>query len=233
MRHGPITVFVKPDVTNGLDVLLRKYADMLSKLRRTSQAKDDTFDRLKFYLSDYCDEPSIRSCSTFSDVIDILIDKLKIYIFNIETLTASCDHFAVECSEMKVCVEKYKHHLNDFLSKTSVKEFMGTLETEITNHSVVEPVTLKLDESKIDNTLKTLKKFVHHFFGNCSKALAHSDTSEGCVCITWLVPTSLVPTLRTMVKKHSQDLASQGVLELVIGLRIVPNEGLCKFEFAH
>ena len=232
MRHGPIKVFVKPDVPKGLNVLLQKYAEMLSKLRKTSQAKDDTFNQLKFYLSDYCDERSIRNCSTLSDVIDILIDELKIYIFNIETLTASCNQFAVECSEMKVCVENYKFHLDDFLSNASVKEFMGALETEITNHNIVEPVTLKLDESKIDNTLKTLKKLVYHFFGNCSKALAHSDTGEGCVCITWLVPTSLVPTLKTRAKKLSREnLASQGVLELVIGLRIVPNEGLYKFEF--
>ena len=236
MRHGPIKVFVKPDVPKGLNVLLQKYAEMLLVLRSISQAKD-TFHKLKLYLSDYCDELSIRDCSTLSDVIDILIEKLKIYIFNIETLSAvtSCDYFA-KCSEMKACVEKYKQHLDDFLSKTSVKEFMGALETEITNHSVVEPVTLKLNETKIDDTLKTLKKLVYHFFGNCSKALAHSDTGEGCVRITWLIPTSLVPTLKTiMVKKCSQEyFASQGVLELVIGLRIAPNEGLGKVcEFTH
>ena len=235
MRHGPITVFVKPDVPKGLNVLLQKYAEMLLVLRSTSQAKN-TFHKLKVYLSDYCEERSIRDCSTLSDVVDILIEKLKIYIFNIETLSAvaSCDYFAIECSEMKACVEKYKHHLDEFLSKESVKEFMGTLETEITNHSIVEPVTLKLNETKIDDTLKTLRKLVYHFFGNCSKALAHSDTGEGCVCITWLVPTSLVPTLKTMAKKHSQEyLASQGVLELVIGLRIIPNEGLYNFKFTY
>ena len=235
MRHGPITVFVKPDVPEGLNTLLQKYTEMLLVLRSTSQAKD-TFHKLKLFLSDYCGERSIRNCSTLSDVIDILIEELKIYIFNIETLSAvaSCDYFAKNCSEIKACVETYKHHLNDFLSETYVKEFKGNLETEITNHSIVEPVTLKLNETKIDDTLKTLKKLVYHFFGNCSKALAHSDTGEGCVCITWLVPTSLVPTLKTMAKKHSQEyLASQGVLELVIGLRIAPNEGLYKFKFTH
>ena len=226
MQHGAIKVFVKPDVPEGLNILLRKYADMLHELRSTSQAKE-TFHSLKVYISDYCDEPSIRNCSTLSDVIDILIDKLLIYIFNIETLTAICDHIAVKCSKIKVCVEKYKYHLHDFLSKTSVKEFIGTLKTEITNHSVVESVTLKLDESKIDSTLKALKKLVYHFFGNCSKALAHSNTVEGCVCITWLVPTSLIPTLKAMAKEHFQKyLASQGVLKLVIGPQVVPNEGL-------
>ena len=235
MRHGPITVFVKPDVPEGLNTLLQKYTEMLLVLRSTSQAKD-TFHKLKLFLSDYCGEWSIRDCSTLSDIVDILIEKLKIYIFNIETLSAvaSCDYFATKCSEIKVCVETYKHHLDDFLSKASVKEFMGTLETEITNHSIVEPVTLKLNETKIDDTLKTLKRLVYHFFGNCSKALAHSDTGEGCVCITWLVPASLVPTLKTRAKKLSQEyLTSQGVLELVIGLRIAPNEGLHNYINSH
>ena len=67
----------------------------------------------------------------------------------------------------------------------------------------MEEITFKLDESINSNILRELKKLVHHFFG---RALIHCKTGSGCVCITWLVPVSLVPTLRTMARRHSQDL---------------------------
>ena len=52
------------------------------------------------------------------------------------------------------------------------------------------------------------------------------------MCVTWIVPASLVSTLKAKAQQLSSEyLASRGVLELVIGLRIAPNEGLCHVLF--
>ena len=41
------------------------------------------------------------------------------------------------------------------------------------------------------------------------------------LCVTWIVPASLVSTLKAKAQQLSSEyLASRGVLELVIGLRI-------------
>ena len=223
MEHGPVKVIVKPDVPESLLSLMRSYADMLLVLR-TTELPEDKFRCLKYFLSDFCDEKSIRHCSTVCDIVDLLKEHLKIYMFNIDTLNVSCEHFC--SSDVTGCVQQYRQQLDDFLSDTSVNEFKGTLETQITDCSKVESVTLKLDKARAENTLKALKNLVCHFLGNAEKTLIHCKTSSGCVCVTWIVPKLLVPILRDKAEQLSPEyLASKGVLELVIGLRIVPNEG--------
>ena len=214
MQHGPVQVFVKPDVPNALLFLMEQYADMLVVLR-ISELPTTSFLKLKMFLSGYCNEILFRQCSDLCAVVDILVGKLKIYLFNIDTLNASCKYFD---DTIKHSVQEYKQHLNNFLSNTTVKEFMNTLQTKVVDCTGIESITLKLDESRVDDTLKALNMFLYHFFGNCSKALNHYDTGPGCVCITWLVSMSLVPTLRAMAEQHTlKYLVSQGILELVIG----------------
>ena len=223
MEHGPIQVLVNPAVPEGLFPLMVEYADMLVTLRNTKLAHTK-FCRLKSFLSEFCDDELFEKCSSITEVVKHLKDKLKISIFNIDTLTACCKHFV--SSAVNESIQKYKELLKSFLSNTSVKEFQCSLQTKITSLDSVESVTLKLDETRSDDTLNALKKLVYHFFGNSCKTLIHCETRPGCVCVTWLVPMSLVPTLRIMAQQHSQQyLVNQGVLELVIGLRIVPNEG--------
>ena len=224
MQHGPIRVFVKPDVPEGLLPLMEKYADMLLVLR-TTKLSSDNLRCVKLFLSDFCDEKSLRQCVTLCDVIDVLIEQLKIYIFNIESLDVSCKHFN---TKIKESVQKYKQDLNKFLSNTSVKEFKNALQTQILDASKVESVVLKLYEIKSEDTLRNLKKLAYHFFGISSKALVQCEVGPGCVRITWLVPVSLVPTLRAMAERLSQDfLTRQGVLQLVIGYwQIIPDQGL-------
>ena len=224
IEHGPVRVHVKPDVPDSLLSLMRSYANMLLVLR-TTEVPQNKFYRLKIFLSDFCDEKSIRHCSTVCDVIDVLKEHLKIYMFNIDTLNVSYDYF---CSpDVTDSLQQYRQQLNEFLSKNSVNDVKGTLETEIADSSKVESVTLKLDESRTENTLKELKRLVYHFLGNIHKALIPCEIRTGCVCVTWAIPISLVPILRKRVEQISpEDLASEGVLELVVGLRVAPNEGL-------
>ena len=192
---------------------------------RTTKLRGDGFLKIKLFLSDYCDEMSIRKCSNMIEVIDFLTKELKIHMFNIETLSGSCSLF--KSRKVERSVQQYKHHLDEFLSSTKVKEFKHALDTQVDDYSKVESITLKLDEPRSDDTFKALKKLAYHIFGVSSKAMVYRDTHPGCICVTWVVPVSLVPTLRAKARQHSHVyLASQGVLELVIGLRIAPNEGM-------
>ena len=220
---------VKPDVPESLLSLMTSYADMLLVLRRTKLSVDK-FDDLKYFLSDFCNDTVIRQCSTLDDVIDLLKEHLKIYIFNIDALRVSCKHFS--SSEVDTSLQQYIQKLNHFFSNTSIIELMGILETEIVDSSEVETVTLKLKESRINDTLEALRKLIYHFFGNHHKVLIHCGAGKGCVRVTWVVPTSLVFILREKAEQLSPEyLASKGVLELVIGLRIAPNEGLYSIAY--
>ena len=196
---------------------------MLVEFRKIKLRKAKFLDLTRF-LSVFCDEESIQQCNTTDQVICSLQRNLKIYIFNIEALEASCDHF--HSSTVKTMLGQYRKQLEDFLSNCSVKEFKGVLKTEIHDSSKVETVTVKLEESITKYTLEGLRKLIYHFFGVLCKVLIHCGTDEGCVRVTWIVPTSLVSILREKAEQLSSEyLASKGVLELVIGLRIAPNEG--------
>ena len=227
--HGPIKVVVEPDIPKKLLALMEEYSDMLVVLQTAILSELD-LERLKLFLSGYCDESSLEDCPSPKEIVKQLIAKLRIFIFNIDTLTACCKYFRND--EVSQSMQQYKEHLNMFLSTTSVKEFQSSLQT-VTCHDDMDKITLKLNETASNDTLKNLEKLVYHFFGNISKALILYEIRKGCVCVTWIVPASLVSTLKAKAQQLSSEyLASRGVLELVIGLRIVPNEGV-HFAFKH
>lgn len=224
MRHGPTKVIVKCNCPEDLPSLLKKYAKMLLALRKTTLRKDELQD-ITLYLSDYCDATSIRDCSNLNEVVDFLINESRIHMFNIETLNDNRECF--KSKKVEKCIQQYNCHLDKFLSSTSIIEFTDAFETQVDDYSDLESITLKLNKPRSNDTLKALKKLVYHLFGISSKAMVYCVTRPGCICVTWVVPVSLVPILRAKARKHSHAyLASLGVLELVIGLRIAPNEGM-------
>ena len=226
MRHGPTQIKVECDCPKDLPSLLKEYAEMLLVLRKTKLRKGK-LQEIKLYLSDYCEERSIRDCSNLNEVVDLLINESRIHIFNIETLNENRKRFSSKRVEKHI--EQYKCLLDDFFSSTSLNDFMHVFETQVheDDYSNLESITLKLNKLKSNETLKALKKLVYLLFGVSSKAMVYCVTRPGCICVTWVVPVSLVPTLRAKARQHSHVyLASLGVLELVIGLRIAPNEGM-------
>ena len=234
MKQGPIEVLVKvaPAVSIALHPLLVKYAQMMAALGTAKMSKKK-FNHLKLFLTEYCDVYEFQNCSSLQEVVNLLKERSILCIFNVETLIVcrKCKYFD-DTSTVKKSILEYKEMLNTFLSNTSVKAFVCSLESQRADLHGLESVILKLKlddktESCEDTcTLKALKKLAYHFFGKISKAFILSDIHLGCLCITWLVPMSLVPILRIKAEQLSREyLASQGVLELVIGLRLVPNEG--------
>ena len=227
MQHGnSIKVIVNPDVPRSLLSLMEEYAEMLVVLRMT-KLPEEKFTELTFFLSSYC-QASICHCSTLNKVIEFLQEKMKIWIFNIDTLIAIKKKF--NSSKATSSIERYKQHLEKFRSSALVKEFQDALEVQINNTSHdFDSIVLKLDEVRTEDTLQNLRKLAYDIFGVHSKALIHIRTGIGCVCVTWLVPMSLVSTMRAIAVQHSEKyLTSLGVLELVIGLRIAPSEGLLR-----
>ena len=222
-EHDPIEVYVKPDVSKGVRSLLKEYTKMILVVKKVN-LPDEKFDSLKSFLAEYCDEDSFEDCSTINVLVKELKTKLKISIFNIHTLMECCEYFSGN-SQAVAAIQQYEGKLETFLESTSVGEFECSL------HSIrpdVEEITLKLDDTTSRDTLRNLKNLANLFFGEThSKAHILHKIHRGCVCVTWFVRMSLVPILKAIARQLSPEyLASKGVLELVIGLRIAPNEGL-------
>ena len=224
---------VESAVPESLHPLMVKYADLIAALK-TTKMSNKKFCRLKFFLAEYCNVEAIEDCSSLTQVVKLLKERFIIYIFNVDTLIVCCKH--IDTSKVKKSILKYKGMLDTFLSNTSVEAFKCSLKSHEADLNGLESVILKLKQSdkakpSCENTftLEALKKLAYHFFGNTSKALILCKVGQGCVCITWLVPTSLIPTLRIKAEQLSRAreyYASHGVLKLVIaGLQIFPKEG--------
>lgn len=204
--------------------LVDEYVTLLLVLRST-HLSHGALTKVTYFLSDFCEESSISECSSLSAVIDMLQEKLKIFIFNIDALSASSKHF--DNSRANQLIQQYRQRVNSFLEKTPITQlWKRSLCRQIADCEYFESIAVKLGERKAgEDTLKTLNRLTYKFFGVSSKAMILSQIN-GREYITWLVPTSLVPTLRTAARSIStNELARHGVLEIVIGLRILSVEG--------
>ena len=177
--HGPVQVVVEPDILKKLPALSKEYADMLVVLQ-TAKLSKERLSRLKLFLSGYCDESSFENCPSPKEIIKQLKVKLKIDIFNIDTLNVCCEYF--KSQRVNRSVQQYKEHLNKFLSNASVKEFQYSLQTdEITCLDDTEPLTLVLGGTADNDTLKNLKKLAYHFIGHSSKAFIILRLGHGSI----------------------------------------------------
>ena len=226
-----MVAYVVNRTTSGeLVSLMKDYISMVSRLRQ-AELSDNMLTNVKKFLDDYCRPRDclILECSSFSAVVDLLINKLYIYVFNIDTLAACSKYFeATELTLFVHVIQQYDQQLHIFLDNTSVTDFKDSLQSQVKRHGILEEITMKLDKTKRNATLTTLKELALHCFGSSSKLLSLVKICAGCVCVTWVAPTSLVPvaTLRMEVERLSrEDLANCGVHEIVItGLHV---EGLC------
>ena len=208
--------------------LKQKYAYMLMVLQGT-ELSHEKLTNLKRFLSVFCDDMSYKRCDSLECVVEQLQITSKISLFNIEPLTACCrcKRPPLFVTEVRRAILNYKMQFKKFWSGISLKNFRCSLKERIHGFKDMAEVTLKLNDTAVSYTsADIIEKLPYDTFGVSSKALILCEVHQGCVCITWCVSSSLVPTLREKAEQlSSKYLASKGVLELVIGLRIVPNEG--------
>ena len=204
--------------------LVDEYAVLLLVLRSTRLSRGE-LTKVTYFFSDFCEESSICECSSLSAVIDMLQEKLKIFIFNVDALSASSKH--LDNSQVNQLIQQYKQHVNNFLEKTPIKQlWKRSLCRQMADCDYFETITVKLGERKAgEDTLKALNRLAYKLFGVSSKAMILSQ-NNGCNCITWLIPMSLGPTLRSAASNLSKnELARHGVLKIMIGLQIPLLEG--------
>ena len=224
-----VEISLNAELSDKLCCLNDEYAYMLMVLKRSDNdiSDKDLFIDLKEYLNGlFSTEKSFSDCPSLKCVVTLLEHESKISLFDIRPLVFCCKRsFLVP--EVRQIILNYDTQLNTFWSGVSLKNFRCSLKERIEGIKGMAEVTVKLDDTAVNYTsAEIIKKLPYELFGVSSKALILCEVHQGCVCITWCVPSSLVPTLREKAEQLSSEyLASKGVLELVIGLRIVPNEG--------
>ena len=219
------TIPVNPELPKTLLSLMGDYASMLMVLQDTDLC-EEKFHKLKLFLSGICDDVNLQACSSFNGVVQLLKENSRIYIFNIDILQFcyTRQELLIE-GNARLVVEQYHQQLENFLSSTSVLELEDCVHS-IRHPENLERIVLKLNRTTAKDTLRYLKKLVYLFFGDTSKTLILHKIRRGCVCVTWFVPTSLVPTLKEKAEMSLEYLASEHVhIEFENGLQIGYNKG--------
>ena len=238
MEHCSVEMFVEPCIIEDLRSLMKDYSHMLTLLK-TAEMSTTNFGCLKKFLSTYCDDMSLKEYSCLDCLIEQLEIESIIYLFNIDTLIVCCTpnqrgtfqpYF-----ESKVCgtVLEYREQIKVFLDSKPINEFRCSLRDIKEKHDNVE-VTLKLKEPTSKVTAKRLLKIPCQIFGITGKRFHLREVRPGCVCVTWCVPTSLVPTLREKAEQLKSDLhivvllfdVSQGTTKLINRLAVEKNFNL-------
>ena len=220
LSHGPIQLLVSADVPHDLLQLMKGYGNMLLVIRN-AELSSKTFQNLIYFSADVCDDDHLLDCSS----VPAFVRHFKRYIslFNIKILMVIYEKF--KSSTVEESVQKYKQQLDAFLSSTSIKQLKDAFQCQTSLPRDVESITLKLEETKSEYTLATLKKLAYHLFGITSKTMILFGVGQGCVAIRWLAPMAVVPILRKKAEQHSPEILSRlGVLELVIGLKVTSPE---------
>ena len=220
LSHGPIQLLVRADVPYSLLQLMKGYANMLLVIRN-AELSSETFQNLLYFSADVCDDDHLLDCSSVPTFVCYF--KRYISLFNIKFLMLIYEKF--ESSTVEESVQKYKQHLDAFLSSTSIQQLKDAFQCQTSLPNDVESITMKLVETESELTLANLKKLAYHLFGISSKTMILFRVGRGCVAIRWLAPMAVVPSLRKKAEQHSPATLSRlGVLEFVIGLKVTSPE---------
>ena len=153
-------------------------------------------------------------------------------------------------AEMKDWVQTYKKDLKAFLVVTKVEDYIeADLDTTVEDQTEADlsnadpppakkakhdpryncPVEVKLDTSLVDHSLQYLAEVWEMFSARYllpdSPPTALLDrVREGCLSITWLVPTSLIPSLIRNVKTDTTFIQHHHILKMTVGDQCVYEE---------
>ena len=210
-----VEIRMAADLERKLSLLNEKYAYMLMVLQR-SELSEKELSNLRFFLSTFCNDMSLKRCDSLECLVELLQLTSKISLFNIEPLAACCK-CQLLVAEVRRVILNYKMHYKRFWLGASLRNFRCSLKERIDEFEGMAEVSLKLNNIAASNTAaEIIEKLPYELFGVSSKAMVLCKVQKGCVCITWVIPMSLIPTLKEKAQLSPEYLASKGVLKLVI-----------------
>ncbi len=167
-----------------------------------------------------------RKVSTHK-TLDNLFTILNMEVWNIldyslvEHLISTYDN-----KELKEDMRAYISELNNFKSNTLVVDFIRCWEGHNRSISDLEEVKFKFEKDKL--TLEHLDNFRKSLSRQCFPSLLdlagwiyYKNFNTGCFVVTWLLPIQLAILLKHHMRCTHAVLAYYGVVEVVIGNRIV------------
>ena len=214
-----------------LDEIITEYASYVDCIRAIVKEKGVPPEELRSYLFSL----SGFSKSYKGQKLSLLSDK-KLELEKCETVTAIFSFLTTECASFlnyeifeKVLKKynisedieelKYGEHLKAYIKKHKISEFIK-INPLLEHKGVSKKLTLKYDVESTCRLAKVdaLKKFIAKILDLSPSALQIVDIEDGCVIVTFLIPTSIAEAIFTpntvFTSQQEDELRTSSVLWL-------------------
>lgn len=123
------------------------------------------------------------------------------------------------------CMIDYVDDFIAFASSTQLKNLIGIIKTN-TSCSLLQTVKLKLDNFWDDITVERFQKFVNLLLPRDGITLSNIQVTPGCLCVSWSVTHSVIPSILEQVKEKVHIMKYLGIICLTIGAtKVFDTEG--------
>ena len=180
----------------------------------------------------------VKSAKSVDEIILALSENGLWDYLNYDLLQDIIEEFASDDDELNAMMEQYQRDLTGhvltlqiqtYLEATHNKHPIATSDSENSGDEIISALlpqqkrkffnelSLKIDANVTDCTLgyiKGLWQSLANQFRLPRPAMILHSIAEGCICITWLIPTNLATHVTRMVRETSDMFAKQHILRV-------------------
>ena len=228
MAATRIIVPTPDEISKSLNELQEKFAALVANMRSrlADHIKNKKIELIN--IARFVEEYLIISGLTNAESIDALFNRIQNYYYFLNCPVIECIAtgflFKEEDNDLQEEVRVYSEKLESFKS-TKLSDLQSVIHTALpsSNNDTAVKVVLKFKSKWENQNIKRLESFLSDFF-NRSDLFNYIQISQGCVCITFLVPYSHFQYLIDIGTPKLKVMRHVGVLQLVINDNVLINE---------
>ena len=216
------------EISKSLEQLRTSFAVLVTRLR---SRLEDHIENKKMKLRDvarFFEEFLDIGGLTNAESIDDLFNRIRgyYYFLNCPVIKCIADEFLMtkEDNDLQNKIRDYSNELESFKS-TKLSALQSVIPTELppSNNDTAVKVVLKFNSQWENQNIKRLESFLSDYF-NRSDLFNYIQIHRGCVCITFLVPSSHFQYLIDVATPKLKAMCHMGVLQLVINDKVLIDE---------
>ena len=216
-----------PDISQSLKVLHSTFAALVARMRRrlADHIKNQKIELINIarFVEEYLDIGGLTNVKS----IDELFDQIRshYYFLNCSVI----EHIAIEFlinNGLQEEMRDYSRELMSFKESTKLSDLVSAIRTALDpfiNNDTAVKVVLKFNNQWEDQTIKGLESFLSYCFKR-SDLFNYIQMEYGCLCITFLVPSSHFQYLIDVATPKVKVMRRMGVLQLVINDNVLIDE---------
>ena len=223
-----ITVIPDDPVAKNLKELYNEFVKLVNNIKNALDKLIENGTLRIIEISDYLGEYfRVRGLTDATDIRTLFEGLWALYSYlDIEVLEVIVENedFQIE-EKLEKDMKTYKEHLEEFKESTTLTEFKKAVEEafipnpEVT--STTREVVIKINRYWGKKTLENFKTLINHMF---HQRMTHIHVEEGCICITLIVPQSVVEYVLKIAPIKKEFASVIGMFELTVDGKLILQE---------